>query len=629
MTQGIEGRLLGGAYRVGRLLGRGAMGAVYEATHERLGRPVAIKLLLRQGAALSPDDVRRFEREARAAAALGHPNIVQVTDFQWLSGEPPMLVMERLPGESLGQKLGREGAIPVELGCLLMTQVLDALATAHRAGIVHRDVKPDNVCLVPMGPGLFLAKVVDFGVAKLTGEAPITVRGTMVGTPAYMAPEQALAGTIDGRTDVYAAGATLYHVLSGRLPIDENAPFEQALEQIVRVPPPPLTSVVRGIDPRLSAVVERAMAKDPSHRFQTADALREALLVFVQRAPSSAALLPMSHLAQSVTPGTPALGPSPSPFGPTVAAAPPTHPSPPALPPFGPPHAAASVGPVYGAPATSPAPTYGPPPTAAPPYGPPPTAQAPAQGQTGFPAAQTPHAPARGSVGLVVLGLGLGLLAVAVIGVGVGYAVWHGEDPPPTSATKPSKDAGLATSASSAEPDDEPAVTPSGSGSTKAPSAPSGKRKDAGALDASVSPTPPSSPSSPASFDASVPTSPRVTRVMSRTSADMGPYGMAGSDAMAAFDAAVPAFRACAPLACLRIDKIVRDEPWLSVDVRYEVTTSGSLRHVGFSPGLPLGPSCPPYEACLAARTSSLKMPKPERNGVFSVGLTVVERPVK
>ena len=597
------------------------MGAVYEATHERLGRPVAIKLLLRQGAALSPDDVRRFEREARAAAALGHPNIVQVTDFQWLSGEPPMLVMERLPGESLGQKLGREGALPVELGCLLMTQVLDALATAHRAGIVHRDVKPDNVCLVPMGPGLFLAKVVDFGVAKLTGEAPITVRGTMVGTPAYMAPEQALAGTIDGRTDVYAAGATLYHVLSGRLPIDENAPFERALEQIVRVPPPPLTSVVRGIDPRLSAVVERAMAKDPSHRFQTADALREALLGFVQRAPSSAALLPMSHLAQSVTPGTPALGPSPSPFGPTVAAAPPTHPSPPALPPVGPPHPAASVGPVYGAPPTSPAPTYGPPPA---PHDP-----RVAQGQTGFPPPHVPQTPPKSSVGLVVLGVGLGMLALAVIGVGVGYVVLQDHEPPTTTAIKPKEDASLATTAPDTEPDDEPALVPSGSGSPKAPSALSGKRKDAGALDASVSPTPPSSPSSPASFDASVPTSPRVTRVMNRTSADMGPYGMAGSDAMAAFDAAVPAFRACAPLACLRIDKIVRDEPWLSVDIRYEVTTSGSLRHVGFSPGLPLGPSCPPYEACLAARTSSLKMPKPERNGVFSVGLTVVERPVK
>lgn len=610
----MEGRLLGGAYRVGRLLGRGAMGAVHEATHERLGRPVAIKLLLRQGASLSPDDVRRFEREARAAAALGHPNIVQVTDFQWLSGEPPVLVMERLPGESLGQMLGREGPLPVPLACLVMTQVLDALGVAHRAGIVHRDIKPDNVCLVPMGPGIFLAKVVDFGVAKLTGEAPITLRGTMVGTPAYMAPEQALARPVDGRTDVYAAGATLYHVLSGRLPIDENASFEQALEQITRVPPPPLVSVVRGIDPRLSEVVERAMAKDPAHRYGTADAFREALLAFVPKAPPSAALLPMSHLAQSVTPGTPALGPIP--FAPTIAAAPPTHPSPPALPPAGPPPGpAASVGPVYGVP-TSPAPSYGPPQA---PYAP-----RVAEGHTAFPPAPSP--PARSSVGLVVLGLGLGLLAMAVVGVGVGYAVLHDREAPPTGATKSNEDASLASKAPAEDPDDEPTASPTGTAGPKAPASPATKRRDAGALDASVSPVPPS-PSTPSSPDASAP--PRVTRVMTRSGADMTPYGMAGGDALAAFDTAIPSFRACAPLACLRVDKVVRDEPWLSVDARYEVTTAGTIRLVGFSPGLPLGPSCPPYEACIAARTSAVKMPKPAKNGVFSVGILVVERPVK
>lgn len=175
----LEGRLLGGAYRIGRLIGQGAMGAVYEATHERLGRPVAVKLLLRGNGPLAPDQVQRFEREARAAAALGHPNIVQVTDFQWISGEPPVLVMERLAGESLGAHLERTGAFAPDLACFLGTQILDALGAAHRAGIVHRDIKPDNVCLVPVGTGMFVAKVVDFGVAKLVGEAPITSRGTL------------------------------------------------------------------------------------------------------------------------------------------------------------------------------------------------------------------------------------------------------------------------------------------------------------------------------------------------------------------------------------------------------------------------------------------------------------------
>lgn len=275
------------------------------------------------------------------------------------------------------------------------------------------------------------------------------------------------------------------------------------------------------------------------------------------------------------------------------------------------------MGPVYGVP-TSPAPTYGPPQA---PYAP-----RVAEGHTAFPPPPSPSPPARSSLGLVVLGLGLGLLAMAVIGVAVGYAVLQGREAPPTGAIKPNEDASLASKAPDNEPDDEPTAAPTGTAGPKAPVPPSTKRRDAGALDASVSPVPPS-PSPTSSPDASVP--PRVTRVMSRSGADMSPYGMAGGDALAAFDATIPSFRPCAPLACLRMDKIVRDEPWLSVDARYEVTTAGTLRFVGFSPGLPSGPSCPAYEACIAARTSSVKMPKPEKNGVFSVGILVVERPVK
>jgi serine/threonine-protein kinase len=271
----LTGTLLGGVYRVGKLLGEGGMGAVYEGTQEGLNRKVAIKVLKAQGQ-LSEATLTRFAREARATAELGHPNIVQVTDFQWQKGEPPFLVMERLVGHSLRDLIRAEQRLPPVRVAFIATQVLDALSVAHRAGIVHRDIKPDNVFLTRMSSIDDIVKLLDFGVAKLVAEGSFTAHGARMGSPAYMSPEQAGGRTVDARTDLFCLGSTLYHALTGRLPFD--APnLAELLAWIESRPAPPLAPQLPGVDPRMCAVVDRAMAKDPAHRFQTADEMKQAL----------------------------------------------------------------------------------------------------------------------------------------------------------------------------------------------------------------------------------------------------------------------------------------------------------------------------------------------------------------
>lgn len=588
----LEGKLLGGAYRIGRLLGQGAMGAVYEATLERLARPVAVKLLLRGNAPLNLDQVQRFEREARAAAALGHPNIVQVTDFQWLPGEPPVLVMERLAGESLGARIDRSGPLPSELACFLATQILDALGAAHRAGIVHRDIKPDNVVLVPIGTGMLIAKVVDFGVAKLVGEAPITSRGTLLGTPAYMSPEQAMGQPVDARTDVYAVGATLYHVLSGRLPIDENTPIDKVIDQIVSVPPAPLVRVVPGIDPALSAVVERAMAKNVAHRFPNAETFRAALEPFVRPSPGSdqSPSVPRSRLARSVDPMSAPRSAAPVVFGAGVGATPITSPSPGLMMPT--------------------------------PMAPPPVV-APNGGMLPQPPALVPP-PAPSRAGWVVATV-LGLVLVSVVGVLVGlHFLRDGEDP---ASSSPRASTSSTTSKSAPSAPASIRSDPSSPAASLVAPTPSGgrtPRRDAGAeeTDAGKSPL-------AAGADAGGAPPGKVVRVMTRSGANFGPFGYKAQAAQAALDSSISRFAPCAQVACLRTDLVVRDEPWAAIDVRYQADANGDSKPVGFSPMLPPGPSCPLFEQCLARRAGTIPFPKAEGAGPFSFGLLVVEKATK
>jgi serine/threonine protein kinase len=256
------------------------MGTVYEAVQENLGRRVAVKLL-DERLSYEREQLERFRREAEIVAALGHPNIVQVTDFQYSEdlGKQPFLVMELLRGESFGSLIAREGSLPGARVAFIAAQMLSALAAAHRANVVHRDVKPDNVFLLADAAIPDTVKVLDFGIAKLasTDQAKLTGTGAMLGTPAFMAPEQARgADDVDARADIYAVGATMYQALTGKMPFEASS-VPALLFAIVERTPPPLRDQRPDLPMDLVAVVERAMAKKREDRFPNADAMRAAL----------------------------------------------------------------------------------------------------------------------------------------------------------------------------------------------------------------------------------------------------------------------------------------------------------------------------------------------------------------
>jgi len=273
----LSGQTLGGRYQLGELLGKGGWGAVYAATQTDLGRAVAVKVLSTE-AAMSSEGLARFEREARAAAALGHPNIAQVTDFQARPGEPAFLVMERLAGATMGAELRRLGRLPPARVVWIAYQILAALDAAHRAGIVHRDVKPDNTFLVSV-PGVEdFVKLLDFGIAKLTDATSpqLTSTDTSLGSPAYMAPEQVKQAAIDPRVDLYAVGATMFHAISGRIPFEAQT-LHALLLAITEERPKSLRELDPMVDATISGIVERALAKDPNARYQSAAEMRAAL----------------------------------------------------------------------------------------------------------------------------------------------------------------------------------------------------------------------------------------------------------------------------------------------------------------------------------------------------------------
>jgi len=272
----LVGRVLGGRYRVVRVIGEGGMGAVYAAVQEDLQRRVALKVLHGD---LSPEDVQRFRQEALSAAELGHPNIVQVTDFQHRPGEPPFLVMEALEGESLRDLRAREPVLPEGRAVFIAVQILAALSAAHAARIIHRDIKPANVFLSRTPAMDDLVKLLDFGIAKVLragASGPRTDDGSILGTPSYMAPEQVLGLAIDERTDLHAVGVVLFELLSGSRPYLGDTSGE-VMMAIARHAPLRLADVAPQIEPRLAAVVDRAVAKDPEGRPRSALAMIEEL----------------------------------------------------------------------------------------------------------------------------------------------------------------------------------------------------------------------------------------------------------------------------------------------------------------------------------------------------------------
>jgi serine/threonine-protein kinase len=271
--EALVGQVLG-SYRVLEVVGSGGMGCVYRAEHVRLGRVVALKVLHEQHARRRDAALRLFQ-EARAASQIRHDNIVDVIDWLELEGGLVCIVMEYLRGQSLADLIASR--LPVARVLDLAVQIAEALEAAHGAGIVHRDLKPDNVVVLPGDQ----VKLLDFGVAKLTAdraeEAPLTAAGQVLGTPAYMSPEQATGGEVDGRTDIYSLGAILYELFTGRLPFEARNFDEYAFKHLA-VPPPSPSARGRRLHPRVDAIVMRCLAKRPADRFASAFELRAELL---------------------------------------------------------------------------------------------------------------------------------------------------------------------------------------------------------------------------------------------------------------------------------------------------------------------------------------------------------------
>jgi serine/threonine-protein kinase len=269
-----------GSWELVELLGAGAMGRVYRGRHVRLGREVAVKVLNAEYVA-RPDIVKRFFNEARVVNDIDHEHIVEVTDFV---EEPGLayLVMELLEGDSLRALAKRKGRRYPQVRRIagILAQVCEALQAAHEKGVVHRDLKPDNIFVVTRD-GLDFAKVLDFGVAKLhdTLEKHETSAGVILGTPHYMAPEQALGREVDGHADVWAAGVVLYELLAGAVPFKAPSFVELATRIREDAPAPLPKKTPRGerIPPALAAIVMRCLEKRPADRFRSMAALADAL----------------------------------------------------------------------------------------------------------------------------------------------------------------------------------------------------------------------------------------------------------------------------------------------------------------------------------------------------------------
>jgi serine/threonine protein kinase len=282
---GRVGELVGGKYRIVRLLAQGGMGVVYEAQHTVVRRRFAVKFM-RRDLAERRDILNRFQREAEAAGALESEHVAAAVDFGIAEDGAPYIVMEYLVGESLTALLGREGPLPVERAADLVSQAGRGMEVAHAAGIIHRDLKPQNLFVCRRQDGTDLLKVLDFGVAKLQtiDEMNMATRtGAVVGTVAYMSPEQARGDkVVEQRSDVYALGAIIYELCSGRKPHPGES-HNAILHHIATQPAVPLESVAPGLPVDFLSIVASALAAEPGARPASAGALVEALGPFARR----------------------------------------------------------------------------------------------------------------------------------------------------------------------------------------------------------------------------------------------------------------------------------------------------------------------------------------------------------
>jgi serine/threonine-protein kinase len=312
----LVGRIVAERFRVDELIGAGAMGAVYRALHVHTRKQVALKVLHRELTGVE-EVVARFEREAVAAGRVEHPNVAGALDFGRLEDGTFYLVLEYVAGQRLRALLG-SGPLPLARALPIARQVALALGAAHTAGIVHRDLKPDNVMLLERD-GADLVKVLDFGVAKVSadaGAAQITRMGTIIGTPDYMSPEQALGHPVDHRADLYTLGVMLYEMLTGKTPFSADDVTQVLMAQITAVP----ASLPDTVPAPVRDVVERLLAKDPANRLQSAadtvSAIDAALGVNAASAPPSAPISYMASAVSSVSPKSaePLLAPAGTPL---------------------------------------------------------------------------------------------------------------------------------------------------------------------------------------------------------------------------------------------------------------------------------------------------------------------------
>src|SRR2546421_5281052 len=276
----LLGQTLAGKYRVEKLIKRGGMGAIYQGKHVLIDKTVAIKVL-RPSLALDDDVVARFSREAKAASRISHPHAVSVTDFGESENGIVFLVMEYLDGRTLKEIIKSEGPMALDRVVEIVRQVAGALDAAHEQGVVHRDLKSDNIMLSQTN-GSDWAKVLDFGIAKIQQpegrhDVDITAANLVVGTPQYMSPEQcSQSGPIDARSDIYSFGIIVYEMLAGRVPFTGESPTVIMMKQ-VQDSPPSILEARPELAPGVAQVISKALAKQPADRFQSAGELSAAL----------------------------------------------------------------------------------------------------------------------------------------------------------------------------------------------------------------------------------------------------------------------------------------------------------------------------------------------------------------
>jgi len=284
-----QGTLLEGKYRIERLLGAGGMGSVWVAEHTMLHRPVAVKVLDSSATTRDATAVQRFLREAQTAARLRSDHIVDVLDVGRFDDGTPFLIMELLEGETLSARIKKEGRLQQGQAALLVDHLLSGLTAAHAAGVIHRDIKPDN-CFITKKNGGDHLKLLDFGISKVAPNSPEAARemrmtrtGVVMGTPYYMAPEQARGSKdIDHRCDLYAVGAILYECVTGRVPFEAES-VNELLFKIVLEPLVPPRSMAPELDPAFEALILCAMGREADARYQTAQQFRDALAPYIGR----------------------------------------------------------------------------------------------------------------------------------------------------------------------------------------------------------------------------------------------------------------------------------------------------------------------------------------------------------